>query len=390
MVAPADFRALEEARQLRTYAKYPFAIERGQGAYVFDQEGARYLDFYGGHAVASTGHCHPRVVAAVREQAGRLLFYSNVCYSSVRARAADALLAFLPAYGKAFFSNSGAEANDNALKMARRFTRREEVVSLQGNFHGRTIGALSATGIEKYRAPFPPLVPGHRFVDLGDAAAVRAAVGQRAAAVIVEPIQSTAGVRLAPPAFYQEVRAACDAAGALLIFDEVQTGVGRTGKFLCAEHFGVTPDIVTLAKGVASGIPMGVTLLPERIAATIAIGEHGSTFGGGQVACAAMLATMEVMRDERLSDNAARAGAAIREAVASVPGVKAIRGLGLLLGLELDRPAAPVQQALLAARVLTGTSNDPAVLRLLPPLMIGAGEIAEFAAAFRRVMGHAG
>ncbi|MCK6479139.1 MAG: aminotransferase class III-fold pyridoxal phosphate-dependent enzyme [Planctomycetes bacterium] len=383
MTGPSSFdaiREMEDRFQVPTYAHLPLAVVRGEGCRVFDSEGNPWLDFYGGHAVALTGHSHPRVVAAVREQAGRLLFYSNIVYNDARARAAKALVEFGPGgAGKVFLCNSGAEANEAALKTARTATGRPGVVAMSDGFHGRTLGALSATGLGKYRDYGGPLVPGSAFVPFGDLAAAEAAVGPDTAAVLLEPVPSLGGVRVASPEYYRGLRRLCDERGALLLFDEVQTGLGRTGRAWAGDHWGVRPDMHTMAKGVASGVPCGAVLFSERIAAGVKEGDHGSTFGGGPLACAALEATLAVIREEGLVARAAASGAAIREGALALPGVREVRGLGLLLAISCEAPAKAVLARLRERRVLASSvSSDPSAVRLLPPLTAGPAEVEEF------------
>jgi acetylornithine/succinyldiaminopimelate/putrescine aminotransferase len=379
--------AAEEATELRAYAKLPVAPARGEGCAIFDERGERWLDLYGGHAVALTGHCHPRVVAAIRDQAEKLIFYSNVARSEVRARASRRLLAHAPRPGtKVFYCNSGAEANETAMKIARRATGRTQVVSFLGSFHGRSVATISATGIAHYREGVRPLLPGHVHVPFGDAAALAAAVDADTAAVLVEPIQSIGGAAMAAPEFYRACAAICRERGAALIFDELQTGLGRTGAFFFGEHVGVKPDMITLAKGLASGVPCGAVLVAPALAETVRTGDQGSTFGGGPLAMRALEATIAVIEDEGLVERAARMGARLRDALGRVRGVRGTRGMGLLVGIELDRPAAAVQKALLERRIITGTSGVPDVLRLLPPLVLGEAEVDAFVAALEEVL----
>lgn len=382
-----EIAAIEEETELKAYAKLPIAPVRGRGAYVWDEAGRRYLDFYGGHAVALVGHCHPSVVGAIRAQAAELLFYSNAARSRVRALASRRLLAHAPREGtKVFYCNSGAEANETAMKLARRATGRRKIVSFQGSFHGRTVATLSATGIAHYREHVRPLLEGHVHAPFGEAAALAAAVDRETAAVLMEPIQSIGGVNLAPADFYRAAEAICRDRGALLIFDEVQTGLGRTGAFFFGEHFGVRPDLITLAKGLASGVPIGAVLVSPEVAATVKIGDQGSTFGGGPLAMAAMDATLGVIEREGLVERARIVGEELRERLAGVRGVRGTRGMGLLVGVELDRPAAPVQEALLARGVIAGTSGPKDILRLLPPLVIGKDEVELFAERLAEVL----
>src|SRR6266545_6039530 len=269
----AEIAALEEQYQLATYKKMPIAVERGEGVWVFTSNGERFLDLYGGHAVAGSGHCHPHVVDAIRRQTEKLLFYSNLVYSDIRARTAEKLVSLAPApLTKAFFCNSGTEANENAMRMARMKTGRENIITFSGGFHGRTADAISATFLGKYRELGKPNVPGHLEAEFGNIESVRALADNAVAAIMLEPIQSMAGVRTADPEFYRALRELCDERQIVLIYDEVQTGVGRTGEwFFSASEAGagVVPDIITLAKALGSGIPVGACLVTEKISANI-------------------------------------------------------------------------------------------------------------------------
>ena len=386
----AEIAAREEEFQLATYKKMRIAAERGRGAWIETSEGVRYLDLYGGHAVAGVGHCHPRVVAAIREQAGRLLFYSNLVYSEVRAGAAEKLVACAPApLAKVFFCNSGTEANENAMRMARMKTGREGVVTFTGGFHGRTADAISATFLGKYRDIGRPNVPGHLCAEFGSIESVAALADDAVAAVMLEPIQSMAGVRQAAPEFYRALRELCDERGMLLIYDEVQTGVGRTGEWLFAGSeagAGVVPDVVTLAKALGSGVPVGACLTTDAVASAIKENDLGTTFGGGMLAMAAVAATLEAIEADGMLSNARALEAHLRERLAGVPRVAGLRGRGLLLGIEFDAGVAGrVQQALLERRIITGTSSDARVLRLLPPLCLARGEAELFVEALREI-----
>jgi acetylornithine/succinyldiaminopimelate/putrescine aminotransferase len=384
----AEIVAAEAAGQVPTYAKWPIALVSGSGCHVTDADGKRYLDLYGGHAVALAGHCHPRVVEAIRAQAGRLLFYSQVVHVDVRAAALSALRDLAPAgLARVFLCNSGTEANETALKIARKHTGRMRVASLRDGFHGRTLGALGATGIPSYRDPAYPIPTQHDYVPYGDLDAMRAAVGPDTAAVIVEPIPSMGGIRVADASWFRGLRALCTERRALLVFDEVQTGWGRTGRTWAGEHFGVTPDLVTTAKGAAGGVPAAVVFVREDLAARVRQGEQGTTFGGGPLACAAIAATARVIREDDLAGNAARVGAALATALARVPGVARVGGLGLMIGVDLDRPAKPVVQALVARGFLTGTCEaNPQQIRLLPPLVLTEAEAATFPRALADVL----
>jgi acetylornithine aminotransferase/acetylornithine/N-succinyldiaminopimelate aminotransferase len=385
-----DIAAREDEFQLATYKKFPFAVERGRGAWVETSDGERYLDLYGGHAVAGVGHCHPHVVAALKAQAETLLFYSNLVYSGVRARAAQMLAGCAPApLEKVFFCNSGTEANENAMRMARMRTGRERVVTFTGGFHGRTADAISATFLGQYREIGRPNVPGHLCAEFGSIESVESLVDETVAAVMLEPIQSMAGVREARPEFFRALRKVCDERGALLVFDEVQTGVGRTGEWFFAgsEAAGrIVPDVVTLAKALGSGVPVGACVTTEDVAARVKENDLGTTFGGGMLAMAAVVATLEAVEQDGMLENVRRVEAHLRERLSGVAQVAAVRGRGMLLGVEFTEPvAAQAQKALLERRVITGTSSDARVLRLLPPLCLSVEEADLFVEALTQV-----
>jgi acetylornithine/N-succinyldiaminopimelate aminotransferase len=361
----------EEQFQLATYKKMPIAAERGEGVWIYTSDGDKYLDLYGGHAVAGTGHCHPHVVNALRAQATQLLFYSNLVYSSARARAAEKLVSIAPeTLTKAFFCNSGTEANENAMRMARMATKREQIITFTGGFHGRTADAISATFLGKYREIGKPNVPGHLEAEFGNIDSVRELAGETVAAIMLEPIQSMAGVRMAQPDFYRALRRLCDERGIILIYDEVQTGIGRTGEWFFAGSDGVVPDIVTLAKALGSGVPVGACLVTDAIASHIKENDLGTTFGGGMLAMAAVTATLEAIENDRMLANVKTVEAHLRQRLREVEQVVAVHGRGMLLGLEFNDKAQPIHQALLGCKVITGTSSNPKVLRLLPPLCL--------------------
>ena len=369
----------ESKYQVATYAKMNIAVERGRGAWIWTSEGSKYLDLYGGHAVCATGHSHPHVVKAIAEQAEKVLFYSNLVFSTVRAKAAAKLAEIAPnPLEKLFFCNSGTEANENAMRMARMATGRQKVITFSGGFHGRTADAISATFLGKYREIGRPNVPFHECAEFGDIASVAAIADRETAAIMLEPIQSMAGVREAPPEFFTGLRRLCDDLGIVLIFDEVQTGIGRTGNWFFAgseNAGGVVPDIVTLAKSLGSGVPVGACIVSDDIAAHIKTNDLGTTFGGGMLAMAAVLATLEAIEDDEMILNAARIEQHLRDSLAGVPGVTAIHGKGCLLGIEFDEPCAEIHKKLLSKNIITGTSSDPKVLRLLPPMMVTIDEI---------------
>jgi acetylornithine/succinyldiaminopimelate/putrescine aminotransferase len=383
-------QSLEERYQLATYKKMPIVAERGDGVWLYAAGGERYLDLYGGHAVASTGHSHPHVVAAIQKQAAQLLFYSNLVFSDIRARAAKKLVSIAaPGLNKAFFCNSGTEANENAMRMARMATGRINVVTFAGGFHGRTADSISATFLGKYREIGKPNVPGHLAAEFGNIKSIRAVADESVAAVMLEPIQSMAGVNTAAPEFFRDLRALCDERGIVLIYDEVQTGIGRTGEwFFAGSEAGahVVPDIVTLAKGLGSGIPVGACLVNEKVSATIKENDLGTTFGGGMIAMAAALATLEAIEEDDMLAKVRAGEARLREQVAQIPQVIGVRGRGFLLGLEFQEKAAVIHQRLLERKIITGTSSNPNVLRLLPPLCLDREQIDLFVETLKQVV----
>lgn len=355
---------------LPTYAPYPFPVAAGRGDQVLDASGNVYLDFYGGHCVAGTGHCHPVVAGAIAAQARQLLFYSAAARLPVRDEAAEALVGFGPeGLASVFFCNSGAEANESALKVAVQLTGRHKFVAFKGSFHGRTLLALSVTDAPELKKSLGPLVAPVAFLPFADPAALEAADLSDVAAVIVEPMQSMAGVTTAPAAWFEALREKCSRAGTLLIFDEVQTGMGRLGTPFAAQRYRVTPDMLTLAKSIASGVPMGALLLSPAVAAALKLGDLGSTFGGGPLASAALIATLKVIREERLMENAVAQEQRIRAALAD-SFITEVRGGGLLLGLKAGKHAATLKKYLQEQRILVGGSSDPEVLRLMPPLNV--------------------
>lgn len=352
---------------LPTYAPYPFPLVRGEGDRVFDDQGQAWWDFYGGHCVCATGHSHPKVVKAVADQAASLLFYSAAAALPVRDAAAAGITAFA-GMDSVFFCNSGAEANENALKVALLLTGRKQLAAFQGGWHGRTLLALSVTDDPKITEPFADqLVPTLRL-PFGDLGALAAADFSDIAGVILEPIQSMAGVKTASRDWFQALRAKCDATGTLLIFDEIQTGMGRLGTPFAAQFYGVRPDVITSAKGLASGVPMGALLMTAAVARKLKGGDLGSTFGGGPLACAALLATVDVIEAEGLMAKATAAAARLREELMGSV-VAEVLGEGLLLGLRSDHAAA-LKKHLLTRNILVGGSADPTVLRLMPPLNV--------------------
>ena len=377
--------ATEDQFQLATYKKMPIVAVSGSGTNIWDSDGEYYLDLYGGHAVAGTGHCHPHVVEAIQAQAEKLIFYSNLVYSEARARAAEKLVSIAPEmFTKVFFCNSGTEANENAMRMARMCTGREKIITFSGGFHGRTADAISATFLGKYREIGKPNVPGHLEAEFGNIDSVRELADNTVAAIMLEPIQSMAGVNMAQPDFYRALRTLCDERGIVLIYDEVQTGVGRTGQWFFAGSDaggGVVPDIITLAKALGSGVPVGACLVTDAVSSCIKENDLGTTFGGGMLAMAAVTATLEAIENDGMLENVRRVEAYLRERVKEVDRIVGVRGLGFLLGIEFKEDAAVVHKALLDRKIITGTSSNPKVLRLLPPLCLEKREVDQFIAA---------
>ncbi|WP_261558414.1 acetylornithine transaminase [Frankia tisae] len=396
----ADLLARRDAVVMATYGRPAISLVRGKGTRVWDDAGREYLDLLGGIAVSVLGHGHPAIRAAVVDQFDTLGHVSNLYANEPQVRLAERLVELLaagtstpglPAGGaKIFFANSGAEANEAAIKIARR-TGRQEIVAAEGSFHGRTLGALSITGQPAKRAPFEPLLPGVRFVPYGDAAALRAAVGERTAAVFLEPTLGEAGVVPPPAGYLAAARAACDDAGALLVFDEVQSGIGRTGSWFAHQAAGVLPDVVTLAKGLGGGLPIGACIGIGAAADLLRPGDHGSTFGGGPIVCAAALAVLDTIAAEGLLDHATRLGDRLATQIveAGIPGIVGVRGVGLWRAIELDGPFAPaVETAARAAGYLVNAVTADAV-RLAPPLILTDAEADAFVAALPAIFGAA-
>jgi acetylornithine aminotransferase len=375
-----DVGARWDTVMMRNYGTPPIALHRGEGVRVWDVEGNEYLDFVGGIAVSSLGHAHPAIVAAVTEQVGRLAHTSNLAIHEPGLRLAERLVELLALPARVFFANSGAEANECALKLARlhgRNSNRTEVVSCHNSFHGRTFGALSVTGNAAKREPFAPLPGPVTFVDYGDADALRAAVGPQTAAVIVEPTLGEGGVVPPPAGFLAAARQACDASGALLIVDEVQSGIGRTGHWFASAAEGVRPDVVTLAKGLGGGLPIGACLAVGAAGDLFAPGDHGSTFGGNPVACAAALAVIDTIADDHLLDNVKRVGEHLAHGLAALdsPLVAGTRGSGLWRAVQLTQDAATRVEASARERGLLVNAVKPDALRLAPPLIVSEDEV---------------
>jgi predicted acetylornithine/succinylornithine family transaminase len=387
-VSLSDLQALERDHQVPAYARLGVEFVRGEGARLWDEEGHEYLDFQTGLAVNSLGHCHPAVVAAITEQAQRLIHVGNLFYTEPGLRLARRL-AESSLGGKVHFANSGTEANEAALKVARKAKPQGTIVSVHRGFHGRTYGSLSATPQESKQAPFAPLVPGFVAVE-PSAEAIAAAVDERTAAVLLEPVQGESGVYELGAEVLRAARAACDEHGAALIFDEVQCGLGRTGTLWAYEHAGVVPDAMTVAKALGGGLPIGALVTGPRLADVFAPGDHGSTFAGGPVQCAAGLAVLDVIDDEDLLARVRELGERLRHALAELPGVVEVRGRGLMLAFELDpeyRPgAADIVVRALREQRLVLNATGPTTVRLLPPLTIDEAQADEAIARLRAIV----
>jgi predicted acetylornithine/succinylornithine family transaminase len=372
-VTLSELQALERSSVIHSYARFPVEFVRGEGPRLWDEEGNEYLDFLCGISVTSIGHCHPRLVEAIREQAGRLMHASNLFYTEPSFHLAERL-SRSSLGGKVFFCNSGAEASEAAIKLVRKARSGGDVVVVHGAFHGRTYGALSATPQESKQAPFAPLVPGFRAV-APTAEAIASAVDSRTAAVLLEPIQGESGVNVLSEEALQAAREACDEHGAALVFDEVQCGMGRTGTLWAYEQTGVVPDAITVAKALGGGLPIGALITGPRLADVLAPGDHGSTFGGGPLVAAAALAALDVTDDPELLARVLELGHRLHAGLERLPHVVSVRGRGLMLACELDVPAPDVvRRALLRERLIINATG-PTTVRLLPPLIVSETEI---------------
>lgn len=379
---------------LQNYARADLVLERGNGVYVFDNDGERYLDCVSGLAVNALGHGDHDVVEAIRRQAGVLIHVSNL-YHTIPAALLAELLVEHSCADRVFFCNSGTEATEACLKFARRWARahggdeKVEFVAATRSFHGRTMGALSLTGQERYQAPFQPLLPGVKFAPFNDIDATLALITEKTAAVFLEPIQAEGGVHVATPQFIEAVRSKCDEQNVLLVFDEVQVGLGRTGKLFCYEHYGVEPDLIALAKPLAGGLPMGAVLMKQHVADAIKQGDHAATFGGGPLVCAAALAVVTKLVNTDIIERVARKGAAferrLRELQSAHPVIAEVRGKGLIWGVEFAEPATPYLNEFRKRHVLTCLAG-PNVLRFLPPFIITEDQLHEVADMFAAII----
>jgi acetylornithine/LysW-gamma-L-lysine aminotransferase len=383
---------LEKNFEVPVYPKRNMVLARGQGTRVYDSNGKEYIDCAAGVAVAVLGHNHPALVKAVSEQAGKMITCSSSFQNEPRARLLERLAAVAKPLGlsRSFLSNSGTEAIEAAMKFARAYTKKKNFIACMSGFHGRTMGALSLTFKPAYREPFVPLVESVKHVRYGDANALRDAIDENTAAVFLECIQGEGGVRMPPDGYLQQAREICTQKGTLLVIDEIQTGMGRTGKLFASEHFGIKPDMVTLAKGIAGGLPMGATIVREEIAQSLKPLQHGSTFGGNPLCCAASLAVFDTIERDHLVQNAADVGAyfmnGLKRMAAEKKDIREVRGMGLLIGMEMKKPVKDYLMGLAERGVIALSAGDT-VLRFVPPIIFSREDADKVLAALNEVVG---
>ena len=385
----------EREHLLQTYNRYPVAFERGKGVFLFDVEGKKYLDFLSGLGVNALGHSHPRIVKTIREQSAKLLHISNLYYHEYQGLLAEKL-AKLSGLDRVFFSNSGTEAIEGSIKLARLAGHRvggaakSRLIGLQGSYHGRTFGALSLTGQEKHRKGFEPLLEDVTFVPRNDVEALRAAVNDQTCAIVLEPIFGEGGIYECSTEFLQECRALADRHQAALIFDEIQCGMGRVGTLFAFQSFGVTPDIVAVAKPIAAGLPLGAFISKEQFASAIAPGQHGTTFGGGPLACRVALEYLAIVEEENLLANVAKVGGYLNQQLQELAKTyavgKEVRGRGFIQGLDLDTPARPIVEAALEQGILVNSTQDT-VVRFLPPFLLQEQHVDKGIRVLRKLLG---
>jgi predicted acetylornithine/succinylornithine family transaminase len=389
-----EIRALNDKHIINTYGERALALVRGEGARVWDAEGREYLDFFAGIAVANLGHCHPVVTKAICDQAARLVHVSNLYYIEPQVQLA-ALLCASSFADRWFFCNGGAEANEAAIKITRRYwsqkgTPKPEIVTAQQSFHGRTLATVTATGQPKYHEGFSPMPAGFHYVPYNDVAALRDALSPSVGAVLLEPIQGEGGVRVPDADYLQQVRALCNEKNVLLILDEVQTGLGRTGKLFAYEHSGITPDIMTLAKGLGNGVPIGAMGCTEEVASGFAPGTHACTFGGNPLSAAAAVATLTTLLATDASGKAAKVGAYLVQKLQALAEtheeIVEVRGKGLMVGVEMTQPVAPLVTAMRESGVICGPAG-PNVLRFVPPLIVTESQVDQVVTALEQALG---
>jgi acetylornithine/N-succinyldiaminopimelate aminotransferase len=384
---------LSEKYIAHTYARYPIVLVRGKGSRVWDMDGREYLDFVSGLAVCNLGHCHPRVVKAIQDQAERLIHVSNLYYIEPQIRLASLLCEHSFA-DKAFFCNSGAEANEGAIKLARKYAKekmegdRHEIITMERSFHGRTFATLTATGQKKFHKGYAPLMPGFNYVPFSDIGAVKNAINSKTCAVMLEPIQGEGGVNCPTEGYLKALREVCDEKGILLIFDEVQVGMGRTGKLFAYEHEGVEPDILTLAKSLAGGVPIGALLIKDEIAESFEPGDHASTFGGNPLATAAGVAAVSAILEEGMLENCNKVGdyflSRLEKIKETFSFIQEVRGKGLILGMELKREGGFIVKEMMQKGFLINCTMGN-VLRFLPPLIVTEEEVDQMVDALEDV-----
>ena len=371
--------ALFDKYVIGNYGRLPRVMVKGEGSYLYDADGHKILDMFPGWAVSGIGHCHPRVVEAVRKQVGELIHIDNTFYSEPQGKLAQ-LLSERAFGGKCFFCNSGAEANEGALKLARLYTAKEKYkfITAEGSFHGRTFATVTATAQPKYHEGFLPLLPGFAYIPFNDVKALEAAFTDEVAAVMVEPIQGEGGINVATQEFLGAIRELCDAKGAVMILDEVQTGIGRTGKWFGYQHFDVEPDIITMAKALGGGVAIGAMMAKPEIAATLVPGKHASTFGGNCLACAAAVATIEAIEEDNLLQAAAEIGQYAQDKLRALkdkhPIIDHVRGIGMMIGIQLTRPGAAIVAACLEKGLRINCTHDT-VIRFMPPMTVTREQI---------------
>ncbi len=385
-----DPALVEQKHGSSSFQKFPLTVARGSGATVWDEEGREYLDFMAGYGVAIVGHSNPSVVRAISAQAAQLITCHGSFYNRARSEFIETLVSVSPkGLDRVVLTNSGTESVEAAIKLARRRSGRQKIISMKGGFHGKTFGALSATWNPKYREPFSPLVPGFEFVEFGDAQALEAVIGPDVAAVIAEPVQGESGVVVPPEDYLKAVREACDRAGSLLILDEIQTGLGRTGKMWASEHWGVVPDIMTVSKGLGGGVPIGAVVALGDVVSSLQKGEHTSTFAGNPLACAAGTATLEFIRDNGLPEAAERGGTVLAAGLKAITEshrlVRETRGLGMMRALQL-RVEIPrvLERAISEGLILAYSGRD--TLRLLPPLVASEEQLRRGLSVIEKVV----
>jgi len=386
---------LEQRTLLQTYNRYPVAFEKGKGVFLYDYEGKKYLDFVSGLGVNALGHAHPRIVKTIRDQAAKLIHISNLYYHEYQGRLAEKLTS-LSGMNRVFFSNSGTEAIEGSIKLARLASHRigglekSRLIGLEGSYHGRTFGAMSLTGQDKYRKGFEPLLEEVTFVPRNDVQALRAAVNDQTCAIVLEPIFGEGGILECSVEFLKECRALADQFKAALIFDEIQCGLGRTGNLFAFQTFGVMPDIVAIAKPIAAGLPLGAFLSREEFASAIGAGQHGTTFGGGPLACRVALEYLAIVEEENLLANVAKVGAylqhELQELVNNYSAAKEIRGRGFIQGIELEIPSRPIVEQGLSQGVLFNSTQDT-VVRFLPPFLLQEQHVDKGIRILRKALG---